>query len=306
MTELPESLRPTATEIFELRSGDRVEVAKATPRFTRWSGDPPPSDYGGKPIVDYQGRPAFAELAILWSLQDDGWDGAWVTHRAGGVVYRDNLMHYAPRSALAESLTTALARIHAVRSTHAGTWDVCCQRSNAFVFVESKRRGRDRIRPEQTDWLEAALSLGLPTDAFLVVEWELDGQPEPADGSVQTAHPQPSLHRSTLPSVVPPVANHARMPGKDKLDRRTIRSGLQGGHGWTVKSHVEGTLSVWPPAESVSSVVFREQVEAAVRALGYEPTVISTRDEKGRTCIRFHTPETLKQAGRGGHGYRSD
>jgi hypothetical protein len=93
------------------------------------------------------------------------------------------------------------------------------------------------------------------------------------------------------------------MSSKDGLHRRKIRSGLIEHYGWKVQSHVEGTISVWPPSAALSATEFRDQVVDAVRALGYEPTVIATADDKSRTCIRLHTPETLAEEGRGGHGY---
>jgi hypothetical protein len=311
--ELPKLLRPTGTETFVLRSGATVHVAKATPRLARWTGAPPPSDYGGKPVVEHGGRAAFAELAILWALLQDGWDGAWVTHRRGGVIYRDDLMHYPPRTGLPNPLGKVLAQIHEVRGTHGGTWDVCCQRNGALLFAESKRCGRDRIKPEQVSWLEAGLALGIPLESYLVVEWELVESAAPllSTGAPQADDPDAGRLRDPATPVRPApqtrtVQSERRnspIGARGPLVRREIRSDLIRNHGWEVESHVPGTVSVWPPTQGVSVTEFRDQVVAAVRALGYEPTVIATADEKGRTCIRFHTPETLAQEGRGGHGY---
>ena len=44
-----------------------------------------------------------------------------------------------------------------------------------MVFAESKRAGADSIRASQVRWVEAALSVGVPLESLLVVEWELAG-----------------------------------------------------------------------------------------------------------------------------------
>ena len=87
------------------------------------------------------------------------------------------------------------------------------------------------------------------------------------------------------------------------LYRRRIKSLLEKETGWTVKSHVNGTIDVYPPA-SVTASDARDEVIRRVRDFGYEPTVESSRDVKGRVCICFHTPETLQQKGQGGHGFK--
>jgi hypothetical protein len=75
----PASLQPTTTEALTLpSSGKAGSVPKATPTFPIWRGEPVDDDYNGKAILDFAGRPAFAEMAILWSLQNDGWQGIWV------------------------------------------------------------------------------------------------------------------------------------------------------------------------------------------------------------------------------------
>jgi hypothetical protein len=168
-------LRPTTTEHFVLRSGDVVDIAKATPRFFPWRGEPPPSTYGGKAVVDHEGRPSFAELAILWALRSEGWDGAWITHGGGGEIYRENLMHFAPRAHLPPSLAAQLARIRDLHGKSGGTWDVCCCRDGKFLFVESKRRRRDSIKPDQIAWLEAGLTAGIPIESYLERFWRGSG-----------------------------------------------------------------------------------------------------------------------------------
>jgi serine/threonine protein kinase len=96
------------------------------------------------------------------------------------------------------------------------------------------------------------------------------------------------------------------LTNKDKLHRRTISDTLKREDGWPAKSTVEGFVEVRPFAQHLSVSELRDMVVSRVRGLGYNPTVIGEADASGRPCIRFHTPETLAQAGRGAHGYAEE
>ncbi len=68
------------------------------------------------------------------------------------------------------------ARFDAIAEENGGTrgcWDVYAWYDDDVLFAEAKRRGRDRLRPSQHQWLAAALRAGVPLDAFIVVEWNL-------------------------------------------------------------------------------------------------------------------------------------
>jgi hypothetical protein len=169
------SLEPTTAESLRLSTGETVLVPKATPTFELWQGAEISSTYGGKAVLAFDGRPAFAELVILWSLEAEGWEGAWVTHGGGREIYRTGLMDAAPLAELPDTLGAMLGRVRALRGTSRGTWDVCCVKGTEFLFVESKRKGHDAISGHQVNWLEAALSTGLELSSFLVVEWTSDG-----------------------------------------------------------------------------------------------------------------------------------
>ena len=54
-----------------------------------------------------------------------------------------------------------------------GCWDVFAWRRDEVVFAEAKRMEKDRIRESQRAWLDAALEVGIPLSAFLIVEWKL-------------------------------------------------------------------------------------------------------------------------------------
>ena len=87
------------------------------------------------------------------------------------------------------------------------------------------------------------------------------------------------------------------------LHRRIIKTALERETAWTVETHVSGLIDVYPP-QSLDPNVALNEVVRIVASVGYEPTVVGTSDDQGRRSIRFHTPETLEQAGEGGHGFR--
>jgi hypothetical protein len=74
----PAQLKPTTAESFSLPNGEKVLVPKATPTFRRWDGVAPLDTYGNKADLDCEGSSAFAELSILRTLENVGWEGVWV------------------------------------------------------------------------------------------------------------------------------------------------------------------------------------------------------------------------------------
>jgi len=128
---------------------------------------PPPQSTWSKPVVGPPSRP-FAELQVVDGLEMDGWLAAWV-YRPGKF-----LSTWEPR-VFASLPPEALAlhdRIGEEAGAKAGCWDVFAWRGGVCLFAELKRaRSPDRIRESQLTWREAALRLGVSTDAFVVVEW---------------------------------------------------------------------------------------------------------------------------------------
>jgi hypothetical protein len=170
----PQSRAGTSFERLMLPSGRIVDVPKATISFSLWRGEQPARRHGKKPVVDFEGRMAFAELAILWSLQKLGWNGVWVDGSRPKFLadYCND-----PPVELTEKPKALLDRISAARGgTLRGTWDVFCWRKNEYLFAEAQWKNHDRLKPAQLDWLEAALSLDLPLPCFLIVEWSLQAQ----------------------------------------------------------------------------------------------------------------------------------
>lgn len=57
--------------------------------------------------------------------------------------------------------------------SHGGCPDLVLWQANRLLFVESKRRGKDRMRPTPVRWLQAALQCGVRMEVAVVVVWEL-------------------------------------------------------------------------------------------------------------------------------------
>ena len=157
-----------------LPSGRIVDVAKTSSLFSVWGGEQPADRYRRKPIVDFEGRMASPELAILWSLEKLGWTGAWVdTDRSEFRAAHWN----GPPVQLPQAPKAVVDRISALRGgKHRGMWDVFCWRDGEYLFAQCKWKNHDRFKPLQLDWFEAALGTDLPLSCFLIVEWSLLAQ----------------------------------------------------------------------------------------------------------------------------------
>jgi hypothetical protein len=163
-------------ETLVLSSGASVQVSKYAARFRAWTGMPVADSYGGKAVLDWQGQPVFAELAILYSLREEGFEGVWVdgySHRFRVSLSEDQQ----PPAHVRELLDKIVQENDGKRQ---GCWDVLAWKDSRYVFAESKRKGKDRIRKTQVRWLEAALRAGVPLQCFCICEWEIEGPPPPS------------------------------------------------------------------------------------------------------------------------------
>jgi hypothetical protein len=165
----PDLLLPTTIEVIELPSKVTVQIPKTEPTFDLWKGKPISDTYGNKTVLDCDGEPTSAELAILRIFEKDGWQGVWVDS------YRNKFRKDYPAKsvALPPEQQRLLSEIYEKAGSNKACWDVFCWKDDgAQLFAESKRQGRDRMRDTQCCWLEAAINCGLPTSAFLIVEWK--------------------------------------------------------------------------------------------------------------------------------------
>ncbi len=168
----PLKLTPVDPSKLVLPSGKQVKILSACISFRPWRGVPVPDSYGGKAVVTVDGRPLFAELAILAILKRQGWDGVW------GDSYRRKFRTAMPGIGDPVSLGADQQRIWerlCRKSTpFSGCWDIFAWRGRALRFIELKRKGRDRIRQSQLKWLEAALSVGIALRVFQLAEWHIN------------------------------------------------------------------------------------------------------------------------------------
>lgn len=172
MATYPGPLIPEMTEELSLPSGTPVSIPKADPLFRRWEGEFVGDIYGNKPLLDIDGEPMFAELAILRLFQKDGWDGVWVdTFRK---KYRTSWGDEGVVRLSGDKLQL-LKAIHQRAGSTSGCFDVFCWKDDFVVFAESKRKSKDDIRQTQLAWLEAAMHTGFGASNFLIVEWMSTG-----------------------------------------------------------------------------------------------------------------------------------
>lgn len=167
---LPDSLR--ANSVLELRLSDSwsISMSRTLVQFDPWLGPGVADDYNRKPVLNFAGEPLFAELVILRHFQAAGWQGVWLDtyqRRTRLSLTEDMPLPSAPRD--------LLGRIAKRAGTTHGCFDVFAWSGGHVAFAEAKRGGRDRIRASQVRWLAAALEVGVPREAFLVVEWSLAG-----------------------------------------------------------------------------------------------------------------------------------
>jgi hypothetical protein len=167
----PSSLKPNSVETINFSSTKSVRIPKVNLTFNKWAGNPFADTYNNKPVLNFKGEPVFAELAILRIFQSVSWNGVWVdTYRR---KYRNGYWEENSIVELPEDKQLLVNNIYKISGIKSGCWDVFCWKDDAVIFAESKRRLKDKIRPNQIQWLEAALKYGLKEDSFLIVEWDL-------------------------------------------------------------------------------------------------------------------------------------
>ena len=154
-----------------------VPVARCSLSFA--AGDPaafpldiPPS-YRRKGLVALDGDSLFAELAIARLFVRSEWNAYWRDGYGQRCVADRDLSRRSvslPRPSLGASVIDVVQAAHG--SSLSGCWDVLAWTDERIAFVESKRRGGDRLQETQGRWLDAALAVGIPREAFVVLEWD--------------------------------------------------------------------------------------------------------------------------------------
>ena len=159
----------------KLPTGQTVEIATVLRSERLWTGQVPASfsSVPNKPALEFGSQPTWAEFVLLRLLENDGWQGVWVKNWGGRAFWRD----------IREPIELPIAahalfrRIEIRTAGHGGgCWDILTWRGDDMLFIESKQRGRDRLRSTQLAWLQSALAEGVRLSAFTIAEWEAASQ----------------------------------------------------------------------------------------------------------------------------------
>lgn len=176
----PSFLRPNTTEALTC-NGQTITIPKVELQLRRWEGAILNSTFGNKPLIDFGGKPVFAELCIYELMLLSGWQARWVEPFGAGAMTPRHLTRWADAGIGGqqhEPITdpAMLDLLHKIAqangNTYAGCWDVVGWQGETILFAELKRHKKDRIRPTQPRWLEASLQAGLQPANFLLVEWD--------------------------------------------------------------------------------------------------------------------------------------
>lgn len=154
-----------------LPSGKKISVAKYFLRFKEWKEKPIPNTYGNKAVIDWNGEPVFAELAVLKLFQSHGWNGVWVdSYRR---KYRIGLPDVAEPIELPDEQKGIIDAIRAKTGKSGGCWDVFVWNGDRIIFMELKRSKKDAIQKSQLLWLEASLDAKFDQNNFALIEWDI-------------------------------------------------------------------------------------------------------------------------------------
>lgn len=157
-------------EILAISSGKKIPIGKYFFKFKPWKGEPIKNSYGNKAVIDWKGKPVFAELAVLQLFQENGWDGVWVdsyrrNFRVGLPNIVDPVQLPADKKKLIDSIKEKTGAI-------GGCWDVFAWKGSRILFMELKRQKKDRLQNSQSKWLSASMKTGFKPRNFAIIEWD--------------------------------------------------------------------------------------------------------------------------------------
>lgn len=177
----PSLLRPNSTENLT-SNGQVLTIPKVILHLRPWAGTPLVHTFGNKPLIDFGGKPLFAELCVYELVRLSGWQARWVETYGAGTMTPNHFTQWADAGLAGqqhEPIPDAQIQqmLHEIAQANgnsfAGCWDVVGWNGEGLLFAELKRHKKDRIRPTQPRWLEAGLQVGLQPANFLLVEWDL-------------------------------------------------------------------------------------------------------------------------------------
>lgn len=180
--------RSDGVELVEvtLPSGRRVVVRALTVAFGRATPDRLkvgvlPESYTSKPLVSVAGDAMFGELAIVRTLERDGWEAVWVDVAHGAKLWNAMPHRSAPVALPAHAQARHDAILDANGGRAAGYFDVLAWRDGQFAHLEYLAPGEQPSR-SAARWIEAALAAGASaSDLWIVWHPDAAGLPEADD-----------------------------------------------------------------------------------------------------------------------------
>ncbi|MFA6385413.1 MAG: hypothetical protein WCW29_01555 [Candidatus Paceibacterota bacterium] len=159
---------------ISLASGKVVNLPICHPQFSLWREPVNNFNYGGKPLINHNNEPIFAELAILRILQADGWEGVWVETYGGTHFLQSMPKEWKLKSehvSIPKDKEELLKKIWKTAKTTA-CFDIFAWKGKDFIFCEAKNKGKDKLTNGQIKFIEGALFCGILPESLLIVEWE--------------------------------------------------------------------------------------------------------------------------------------
>lgn len=162
--------------------GETYNILKYELTFNEWKGKAIQNTFGGKALVDVNGKASFAELAIVDYLQRNGWNARWIgTYGRPSMapfmltewndVCNQEQNHVPITDIDIHNTLVGIAKLNGNRFS--GCWDVVAWKDGNILFLEAKRNKRDRIRSTQIKWLKASLAYGLKCNNFIIIQWNI-------------------------------------------------------------------------------------------------------------------------------------
>lgn len=176
-----DSFNSKSFEVIEFEGRKNI-ILKYNLTFNGWKGNAIQNSFGGKLLVDVNGKVSFAELAIVDYLRKDGWNARWIgtfgrprmdpvmLTEWNDVSFREQI-HVPVTDVEIDETLVSIAKLNG--NKFSGCWDVIAWKNGYVLFLEAKRNKRDSIRLSQINWLKASLVYGLNCNNFIVIQWDI-------------------------------------------------------------------------------------------------------------------------------------
>lgn len=159
----------------EFENGLGVKLPITRPKFRAWKGECV-FDYGGKPLLDYNGEACFAELLIARLLIDNGLNAVWV-ETYGGIHYLRSMPKdwklKTEHISIPQDKEDFLKKIWRQSKTTA-CFDVLAWDDENIILLEAKHLKKDNLTNPQIKFIKGAIDCGVDCNNLLIVEWDFE------------------------------------------------------------------------------------------------------------------------------------